>query len=105
MHHWFYIIAIEYVITCILFFAYRDESFQIYSQPKYTYKLFINQIECFFYAVECYYVLYLVAQSCLILCNLMDYSPPDSSVHGDSTGKNTGVVAMPSSRKYSQIRD
>ena len=38
-----------------------------------------------------------VAQSCLTLCNLMDCNPPGSSVHGDSPGKNTGVVAMPSS--------
>ena len=30
-------------------------------------------------------------QSCLTLCNPMDCSPPDSSVHGDSPGKNTGV--------------
>ena len=29
-------------------------------------------------------VLGLVAQSCLTLCNLMDCSPPGSSVHGDS---------------------
>ena len=36
-------------------------------------------------------VLCLVAQSCLTLCNNMDYSPPGSSVHGDSPGKNTGV--------------
>ena len=33
----------------------------------------------------------LVAQSCLTLCDLMDCSPPGSSVHGDSPGKNTGV--------------
>ena len=33
----------------------------------------------------------LVAQSCLTLCNSMEYSPPGSSVHGDSPGKNTGV--------------
>ena len=33
----------------------------------------------------------LVAQSCLTLCNPMDYSPPGSSIHGDSPGKNTGV--------------
>ena len=25
------------------------------------------------------------------LCDPMDYSPPGSSVHGDSPGKNTGV--------------
>ena len=33
----------------------------------------------------------LVAQSCPTLCNPMDYSPPGSSVHGDSPGKNTGM--------------
>ena len=32
-----------------------------------------------------------VAQSCTTLCDPMDYSPPGSSVHGDSPGKNTGV--------------
>ena len=36
-------------------------------------------------------MLYLVAQSCLTLCNPMDCSPPGSSVYGDSSGKNTGV--------------
>ena len=35
-------------------------------------------------------MLCLVTQSCLTLCNLMDCSPPGSSVHGDSPGKNTG---------------
>ena len=35
-------------------------------------------------------VLCLVAQSCLTLCNPMDCSQPGSSVHGDSSGKNTG---------------
>ena len=33
----------------------------------------------------------LVAQSCTGLCDPMDYSPPGSSVHGDSPGKNIGV--------------
>ena len=32
-----------------------------------------------------------LAQLCLTLCNLMDCSPPDSSLHGNSPGKNTGV--------------
>ena len=35
--------------------------------------------------------LWLVAQSCPTLCDPTDYSPPGSSVHGDSPGKNTGV--------------
>ena len=33
----------------------------------------------------------LVTQSCPTLCDPMDLSPPGSSVHGDSPGKNTGV--------------
>ena len=33
----------------------------------------------------------LVFQLCLTLCNPMDYSPPGSSAHGHSPGKNTGV--------------
>ena len=32
-----------------------------------------------------------VLQSCMTLCDPMDYSQPDSSVHGDSPGKNIGV--------------
>ena len=36
-------------------------------------------------------VLCLVTQLCPTLCDPMDYSPPDSSVHEDSPGKNTGV--------------
>ena len=45
------------------------------------------------------YVLCLVVQSCSTLL------PPGSSVHGDSPGKDTEVVAMPSSRGSSQHRD
>ena len=47
----------------------------------------------------------LVTQSCLTLCNPMDCSPPGSSGNGDSPGKNTGVISMPSSRGSSQPRD
>ena len=36
-------------------------------------------------------ILCLVTQLCLTLCDPMDCSPPSSSVHGDSPGKNTGV--------------
>ena len=37
-----------------------------------------------------YSLLCLVTQSCLTLCDPMDWGPP-GSVHGDSPGKNTGV--------------
>ena len=43
-----------------------------------------------------------VAQLCLTLCNPMDCSPPGSSLHGDSQGKDTGVA---SSRGSSHPRD
>ena len=36
-------------------------------------------------------MLCLVAQLCLTFCDSMDCSPSDSSVHGDSSGKNTRV--------------
>ena len=36
-------------------------------------------------------VMFLVAQLCPTLCNPMDCSPPASSVHGDSPGKNIGM--------------
>ena len=35
-----------------------------------------------------------MAQSCLTLCDPMDSSPPDSSAHGDSPGKDTGVGSL-----------
>ena len=46
----------------------------------------------------------LVARSCLTLCNPMDHSPPGSSVHGDSLGKNTGVDCHALLRGSSQPR-
>ena len=39
----------------------------------------------------CVCVCMLVVQLCPTLCDPMDSSPPGSSVHGDSPGKNTGV--------------
>ena len=47
----------------------------------------------FMYITVCIYVkpVCLVTQLCPTLCDPMDYSPPGSSVHGDSPGKNTGV--------------
>ena len=44
-------------------------------------------------------------QSCLTLCNPMDYSLPGSSVHGFLKARIVEWVAMPSSRASSQPRD
>ena len=39
----------------------------------------------------CMHAVYSVPQSCLILCNPIDYNLPGSSVHGLLPGKNTGL--------------
>ena len=47
----------------------------------------------------------LVSQSCLTLCDLMDCSPPGSSVHGILQASVLEWVAIPFSRGSSQLRD
>ena len=47
----------------------------------------------------------LVSQSCLTLCNLMDCSSPDSSVHGILQARILKWVAIPFSRGSSWPRD
>ena len=44
------------------------------------------------------------AQSCLTLCDPVDYSPPGSSVHGFLQARILEWVAVPFSRKSSQPR-
>ena len=44
-------------------------------------------------------------QPCLILCDPMDYSLPDSSVHGILQARILKWVAIPSCRGSSQPRD
>ena len=41
-----------------------------------------------------YYVCVLITQSCLTLCDPMDYSPPGSSVHGILQARILELVAM-----------
>ena len=52
-----------------------------------------------------YCVLCLAVQSCPTLCDPMERRGWQATVHGDSPGKNTGVVAVSSSRGSSQPRD
>ena len=64
-------------------------------------------LSSWFSAVLIFELLCLVAQSCLTLCDPVDYSPPASSVHGNSSVKNTCLewVAILSSRGSSQPKD
>ena len=47
----------------------------------------------------------MLSQSCQTLCNPMDCSLPDSSVHGIVHARKLGWVAIPFSRESSQPRD
>ena len=49
--------------------------------------------------------MWMYAQSCPTLCDLMDYSPPGSSVHGLLQARLLGWVAIPLSRRSYQSRD
>ena len=49
--------------------------------------------------------MYIHTQSCLTLCDPMNYSPPGSSVHGILQARILEWVAMLSSRGSSQPRD
>ena len=51
------------------------------------------------------YVLFLVVQSCLTLCDPMECRPPDSSVYEILQARILELIAMPSSRGSSQPRD
>ena len=54
---------------------------------------------------SCLCVYVLSTQSCPVLCNPMDCSPPGSSVHGILQARIVKWVAMSFSRRSSQPRD
>ena len=56
------------------------------------------------FCLMCMYV-YSVTQSCPTLCDRLDCSQPDSSVHGITQARILEWVAMPSSRASFQPRD
>ena len=62
-----------------------QESLEKIEATSLTY-IYIFAIKLWWCAVLC-----LVTQLCPTLCNPMDCSPSDSSVHGYTLGKNTGV--------------
>ena len=65
----------------------------------------INYLEVLNYSLIVYVcMLARLLQSCLTLCNHMDHSPPDSSVHGILQARILEWVARPSFRGSSQPR-
>ena len=76
-----------HALTCLLL---RGDRQSIHKQKKYSLRLV---------------AFVLLLQLWLTLCDPMDCSPPDSSVHGILQARNLEWVAMPSSRKSSRPRD
>ena len=58
-----------------------------------------------FSCIRIIFCVVLVAQSCLTLCNPLDYSPPGSSVHEILQARILERVAIPFSKGSSQPRD
>ena len=58
----------------------------------------------FFFFFKLKLVVVLVTQSCLTLCNPMDCSLPDSSVHGNLQARILERIAVPFSRGSSWLR-
>ena len=80
-----------YIYGSLYFNFLKSSNILIYSPLKLIYR---NLIESLAGSKECasnMSVLCLLTQSYPSLCNPMDCSPPGTSVHGDSSGKNTGV--------------
>ena len=77
---------------------------QFYKQSVFT----VISLSCSVAWTFAYLLLFwevLVVQSCLILCNSMDYSTPGSSVHGIFQARILECIAISFSRGSSQPRD
>ena len=64
---------------------------QIYSPPILTSAVLFRSLSPHPYRSRVCVLCANSLQSCLTLCNPLDCSPPGSSVHVDSPGRNTGV--------------
>ena len=69
-----------------------------------TYHVLSLLLVLFLFSVLCVCVCKLL-QSCLTLCDPMDCTLPDSSVHGILQARILEWIAMPSSRGSSRLRD
>ena len=87
-------LALMYATCCFVFFLHKLASFfKCYGSVYFIYLIYLSCFMC-----SCMKSL----QLCLTLCDPMDHSPPDSSVHGILQRKILEWVAMPSSRGSSR---
>ena len=78
-----------------LFYIFRLIIFQLWFEIAiyllfFVWLMTVKTVNIFYYCDSSVLVV-LVAQLCPTVCDAMDCSPPGSSVHGDSPGKNTLV--------------
>ena len=92
--------------------ALYNNSWPIVSIIKFNHVLENNSIFSYKTNPECKIILYIsnvcvcvLTQSCLPLCNPMDYSPPGSSVQGILQARILEWVATPFSKGSSQLKD
>ena len=97
-HSYYYWIILHYIDMCmyhIFIHSYVNEHIcyfhvlAIINRAAMSIEVHISFWTMFFFRYM--HVLCLVAQLCPTVCDSMDCSPPGSSVHGDSPGKNTGM--------------
>ena len=91
MHH----ILINIVILLFLSFLWNKNSKEVNNPSKY--------VSCC--PLCCVPLCAKLLQSCPILCDPMDCSPPESSVHRTLQARILDWIAMPSSRRSSRLRD
>ena len=78
--------VLEEILLLTLLSLHADHSYSFMTSYFHNGHIKYGQIACVHICVHAQSL-----QSCLTLCDPMDYNPPGSSVHGDSPGKNTGV--------------
>ena len=83
-------------IYLILFISINRCIIDMYLIYLYIFTYVFKSISVLTYVCVCVCVCVCVAQSCLILCNLMDYSPPSSSIHEFSRQEYWSGLPFPS---------
>ena len=93
------------IFGSLIFYKYQEQQKRSvkWSVPFKLFKLYN-----IYYIYICTIYIYMHAKSlqyCLTLCNLTDYSPPGSSLHGSLQARILELVAMPSFSRSSWPRD
>ena len=86
--HFFFLLCQSLQSTASTALSLHGKSFQFFFAALHCYGSMVN----YTIVKECMFICAKSLQSCLTQCDPMDCSPLDSSVHGNSPGKNPGVA-------------